>query len=74
MSDGRFATSYYPSCDLEKSIQEKYNIKNSHEYRYFLQKNADKVMKELSITDPKEGCSICPVCKEAIEYLPNKQK
>ena len=70
MSDGRFTTSYYPSCDLEKSIQDKYNIKNSHEYRLFLQKNAEKLIKELSETDEGKGCNICPVCQKALDYKP----
>jgi hypothetical protein len=73
MSDGRFATSYLPSCELNKFIQKKYSVGESHDYRYFLQKNADKIMEDMKKCDTTEkDCVLCPVCKEAIEYAPNK--
>lgn len=70
MSDGREFTDYNPSCSLNDFIQKKYGLTNSHEYRYFLQKNADKVMQDLTNCDPKRECVLCPVCKQALEYKP----
>jgi hypothetical protein len=66
MSDGREFTDYNPSCELNRMLQNKYKVQNSHEYRYFLQKNAEKVISELSKMD-KQTCVFCPVCKKALE-------
>jgi hypothetical protein len=71
MSDGREFTDFQPSCTLNEMIQNKYNIKNSHEYRYFLQKNAEKVMKDLADCDTKQGCTLCPVCKQSLDLKDN---
>ena len=57
MSDKRVFTDYHSSCELNKLIQQKYELQNSHEYRLFLQKNAEKIMKEFS----PEWFSVC-VC------------
>lgn len=70
MSDKRVFTDYHPSCELNKLLQEKYNVKNSHEYRLFLQKNAEKIMKEFSKNTNQEECKLCPVCGKAVEYKP----
>lgn len=66
--DGRAFTDYNPNCELNNYIQKKYDIKNSHEYRAFLQANATKLMKDLCTQ--KEDCKFCPVCKAALEYKP----
>jgi hypothetical protein len=65
MSDGREFTDYNPSCELNRMLQNKYKVQNSHEYRYFLQKNAEKVMSELSKMDKQ--CVFCPVCNKALK-------
>ena len=68
MSDGRQFTNFQPACELNKMLQQKYEIKDSHAYRYFLQANAEKVMKDLAqceATNP--DCSVCPVCKAALD-------
>ena len=44
MSDGRHFTDYRPSCDLNLYIREDNNIKNSFDYRIFLQNSATKIM------------------------------
>lgn len=71
MSDARAFTNYSPNCSLNQVLQQKYNVNNSHEYRYFLQQNAEKVMSDL-LAECSEGkeCVQCPVCKEALEYKP----
>ena len=69
--DGRAFTSYKPSCSLNEMLQKKYNVTNSHEYRYYLQKHAEQVKKDLmELCDPQSDCKICPVCKQALEYAP----
>lgn len=71
MQDQRAFTDYHSSCDLNKTLQEKFNVKNSHEYRYYLQKNAEKIMKEFAEGSAKEECKLCPVCGKAVEYKPS---
>jgi hypothetical protein len=73
MSDARAFTDYHPNCDLNGAIQKKYNIANSHAYRQFLQKNAEKLMTFNMESSEQTDCKICPVCKEAIDYVPGKQ-
>lgn len=70
MSDGRAFTDYHPSCSLNKMIQEKYNIGNSHQYRAFLQQNAEQLLKEFSKYEGESPCVMCPVCKKALDYKP----
>lgn len=64
MSDGRFTTSYQPACEYNQIIQKKYNVGSSHEYRYFLQQNAEKLMNEL--VEVKNENKHCPECKKEI--------
>lgn len=66
MSDARVFTDYHPNCELNTILQKKYNIKNSHEYRHFLQQNAEKIMQDLSKTSDSSECKFCPVCKQEI--------
>lgn len=67
MADGREFTDYNPSCQLNEMLRKKYDIKNSHEYRQYLQKNAEQIMKDLAQCDPKRECLLCPVCSQALE-------
>lgn len=77
MSDQRVFTDYHSSCDLNRMLQEKFKVQNSHEYRYFLQKNAEQIMKEFTDSASKQECKLCPICGKALEYKPgsdlNKQ-
>lgn len=68
--DGRAFTDYNPNCEINNYLQKKYNIKNAHEYRSFLQKNAEKVMLDFVTCLQKDDCKFCPVCKAALEYKP----
>ncbi len=63
MSDAREFTNYNTNTVLDKLLQEKYGVKNSHEYRQFLQKNAKQVMMNDLIKRESE-CEVCPVCKQ----------
>lgn len=68
--DGRAFTDYNPNCQLNQMLQKKYNLNNSHEFRYFLQRNAEQVMKDLAECEPKRDCEFCPVCRQALEWKP----
>lgn len=70
MSDGREFTDYNAACLLNEMIQRKYNITNSHQYRQFLQQNADDVKKSLAECDTQRDCKVCPVCKMSLDYKP----
>jgi len=63
MSDGREFTDYASSCILNNIIQTKYNITNSYDYKHFLQKNSEQIMKELRECDKSKSC---PVCKKKL--------
>lgn len=67
MSDARVFTDYNPNCEMNRFLQKKYNVENSHEYRKFLQDNAEKVMIDNKKCDLVEDCKLCPVCKKAVE-------
>ena len=68
MSDARVFTSYLPNCELNAVLQKQYGAKDLHAYRYFLQQNADKVMKDTSIGT--DDCKFCPVCEASLSYRP----
>ena len=70
MSDARVFTDYNPSCEINKAIQTKYKLSNSHDYRAFLQANADQLMLDAAKSSQGEDCKFCPVCKEALNYKP----
>ena len=72
MEDGRVYTSYQPSCSLNYDIQKKYNIENnSHEYRYYLQRNAEKLIGDFRT---KGDCVLCPICKASLSYKPKSSQ
>ena len=43
---------------------------NDHEYRLYLQRNAEKIMQDLRPTT-SATMKLCPVCKMSLEYNPN---
>lgn len=67
--DGRAFTTYLPNCELNGMLQKKYGTKTSHELRYFLQNNSDKVREDLMGIGSGET-DLCPVCKAALAYKP----
>lgn len=75
MNDGRQFTDYNPSCALNNFLQKKYNASNIHDYRYYLQKNAESIQKEFlkcASHNIDGGDSVsCPVCKETLSWKPN---
>jgi hypothetical protein len=67
MSDGRIFTDYQPNCSLNSFIQNKYAPNsNEHEFRYALQRNADKIIKDMNSFEGT-ACKLCPVCKESLK-------
>jgi len=71
MADGREFTNFLPSCELNNQIQKKYDVKDGHQYRYFLQQNAEKIIKDMADCANKQDCKMCPVCKSALEWKPD---
>jgi hypothetical protein len=64
--DGRAFTDYKPSCTVNDKIKKNNNIKNSLEYRKFLQSNAKLLMEinfKESVKTTKEVCN-CGECLE----------
>jgi hypothetical protein len=51
-------------------LQTKFDVKNAHEYRYYLQRNAEKIMKDFQSSASHQECESCPVCGKALEYKP----
>ena len=46
MSDGRNFTDYRPNYELNQTLKEKNKLDNSHNYRNFLNNNAEKIIEE----------------------------
>ncbi len=67
-SDGRVFTNYQANCSANASLMEKYNLKDNHEYRTFMHKNGDKVLKDLKGAEDAQ-CSTCPSCGDAVQYF-----
>jgi hypothetical protein len=67
-SSGRIFTSYLPNCELNKNLEAKYGSKDMHAFRYYLQQNAEQVMKDLQVE--KADCKFCTVCNSALNYTP----
>jgi hypothetical protein len=67
-ASGRQFTDYNPNCELNRAIQRKHNLKNNHEYRAYLQKHAEELMKDFVGSIENEGsCKFCPVCQAALD-------
>ena len=59
MNDGRCFTSYMPNDILNSQIKQKLNIKTDHEYRKYLQNNAETIMKNMSKVCFSDETKIC---------------
>lgn len=62
MSGAREFTDYRPAQELNAVLMNKYNIKNNHEYRRYMQANGNKVLEDLRKQKSGELCTECPVC------------
>jgi hypothetical protein len=69
--DGRAFTDYSPSCVINNKIKGSNNIKNSLDYRKFLQHNAQKLMKVNFQDSVKKNNEVCN-CTECIELTKRK--
>lgn len=72
MNDGRVFTDYRPNCEINTSLQQKTGVKNSHEFRKYLQDNGEEIMKRNREAN-RQDCSICPVCQMALDYKPHQK-
>ena len=62
-------TDFNPNCSLNEYIQKKYNTGNSHEYRYFLQKNANNLRNSFSDCASKNA-NICTYHNDQSKWKP----
>ena len=69
MQDSRVFTDYLPNCQLNANLQKKYGSTDIHAFRFYLQQNAEKVMKDMQPLD--EGCKTCPICDTSLSYKPS---
>lgn len=68
---GRAFTHYEPNCALNQHLSKEAQSANTHAYRSYLQKNANKIREQLAACAPiDEKCEICPACNQALEYKP----
>tara|TARA_B100000989_G_C19500146_1_gene453867 strand:+ start:90 stop:497 length:408 start_codon:yes stop_codon:yes gene_type:complete len=59
MNDGRNYSSYIPGSTLDETIKKKQNIVTNSDYRAYLQRNADEIIKNNQLNYCDE-CSSCP--------------
>lgn len=69
MSDARIFTNYSPNCSLNNTLQQNYGATDTRAYRYYLQQNAEQVMKDLQPVN-ESTCKSCPVCSASLSYKP----
>jgi|TARA_B110000211_G_scaffold234563_1_gene304774 hypothetical protein len=75
MSDGRHFTNYNSRCDQNDSLSKTGKVMNSYEYRIFLQKNAEQLMKknaDFALND--NMCKPCFGLNEPGTMLPEASK
>jgi len=66
MSDGRNFATWIPACKINEDIQKKSNITTNYEYRQYLTKNADKIIKQNQLS----ACNECCACWEQYKKVP----
>jgi hypothetical protein len=65
MQDGRFITNYTDSRIFEQNIRKINNIESAHDYRTFLQENAETLMnREREVMIQVNSCQVNGECKE----------
>lgn len=66
MSSGNFVTNWFDNQDFNNAIIKGNNIKTSHQYRAFLQKNASELMKKEAVKlATNYSCDTKDVCGKA---------
>jgi len=66
MSDGRNFATWVPMCQVNDTIREDNNITSNYNYRQFLIKNADSIIKKNQIN----ACDACCGCWEQYRKIP----
>ena len=59
MSDGRNFSNWQPVNTIDKSLQKENNLKTNWQYRQYLMKNADNIIK-FNQLQSCNGCGYCP--------------
>ena len=62
MSDGRCFTSVISNCQLNENLKKNFKSKTNNDYRLFLQKNANSIMKEMKNLCKKNAKNECDIC------------
>lgn len=60
--DSRSITDYRSIRDINGALALKYNLKNNHEFKTFMQKNGASVLADLQRGPGTALCKECPVC------------
>lgn len=71
MNDGRNYSSYQPGASLDEEIKKKENILTNSDYRQYLQKNANEIIKTNQLNACNE-CSSCPYISNSTNMNMNK--
>ena len=66
MSDGRNFSTWLPACKINDDIQKNSNITTNYDYRRYLTKNADRIIKQNQIA----ACNQCCACWEKYKQVP----
>ena len=66
MSDGRNFATWIPACKINEDIQKNSHIKTNYEYRQYLTKNADQIIKQ----NQAKACGGCCACWEQYKKIP----
>lgn len=75
MADGRLFTDYRPNCEMNRYIESGNKIKNTHDYRLFLSRNAERLMdKNKDYIYMKNGMGNCMEPYHIGTMLPEKTR
>jgi len=66
MSDGRNFATWIPACKINDQIRKAHKITTNWEYRRYLTKNADSIIKK----NQKMACDQCCACWEQFQKIP----
>ena len=63
MSDGRNFSTWEQQAPVEKTLQQQNSINSNYEYRQYLMKNGDKIIKHNQVDSCNE-CGYCPMAPD----------